>query len=165
MVTSVYEHTHTSTQILVKPTAPCAGIAIESCAHVCESKKGYQGAYTLELRIARPCAWFRHTSLPALSVAGPCAWLRRVCALQLRIARPCAWFRHTDSPESRINIAAARAVDREFNYNFCSNLGRLGSGRGSNYNFGSNLGQIVFSKHETRVNEMEIQKAWLVIEC
>ena len=30
------------------------------------------------------------------------------------------------------NIAAARAVDQEFNYNFGSNLGLLGSGRGSN---------------------------------
>ena len=30
------------------------------------------------------------------------------------------------------NIAAARAVDREFNYNFGSNLGLFGSGRGSN---------------------------------
>ena len=30
------------------------------------------------------------------------------------------------------NIAAARAVDREFNYNFGSNLGLLGSRRGSN---------------------------------
>ena len=30
------------------------------------------------------------------------------------------------------NIAAARAVDREFNYNFGSNLGLLGSGGGSN---------------------------------
>ena len=30
------------------------------------------------------------------------------------------------------NIAAARAVDWEFNYNFGSNLGRFGSGRGSN---------------------------------
>ena len=31
-----------------------------------------------------------------------------------------------------MNIAAARAVDREFNYNFGSNLGRFGSGRASN---------------------------------
>ena len=30
------------------------------------------------------------------------------------------------------NVAAARAVDREFNYNFGSDLGLLGSGRGSN---------------------------------
>ena len=30
-----------------------------------------------------------------------------------------------------INIAAARAVDREFNYNVGSNLGLFGSGRGS----------------------------------
>ena len=30
------------------------------------------------------------------------------------------------------NIAAARAVDREFNYNFGSKLGILGSGRGLN---------------------------------
>ena len=30
------------------------------------------------------------------------------------------------------HIAAASAVDREFNYNFGSNLGLLGSGRGSN---------------------------------
>ena len=31
-----------------------------------------------------------------------------------------------------LNIAAARAVDREFNYNFGSNLARFGSGRASN---------------------------------
>ena len=31
-----------------------------------------------------------------------------------------------------INRAAARAVDREFNYKFGSHLGLLGSGRGSN---------------------------------
>ena len=30
------------------------------------------------------------------------------------------------------NIAAARAVDREFNYNFGSNLGLFGCGRGLN---------------------------------
>ena len=30
-----------------------------------------------------------------------------------------------------LNIAAARAVDREFNYNFGSNLRLFGSGRGS----------------------------------
>ena len=34
--------------------------------------------------------------------------------------------------QSYINIAAARAVDQEFNYNFGSNLSLFGSGRGSN---------------------------------
>ena len=33
---------------------------------------------------------------------------------------------------SKHNIAAARAVDREFNYNFGSDLGRFGSGSGFN---------------------------------
>ena len=37
------------------------------------------------------------------------------------------WTFHAD-----LNVAAARAVDREFNYNFGSNLGLLGSRRGSN---------------------------------
>ena len=32
-------------------------------------------------------------------------------------------------PGSEFNIAAARVVDREFNYNFGSNLGLFGSGR------------------------------------
>ena len=35
----------------------------------------------------------------------------------------------TDAPN---NIAVARAVDREFNYNFGSNFALLGSGRGLN---------------------------------
>ena len=55
-------------------------------------------------------------TLPRSSVAG--------CGLLLRVTEQ-SW-------RSIHNIAAARAVDREFNYNFGSNLGRFGSGRGSN---------------------------------
>ena len=46
----------------------------------------------------------------------------RMASGELRIATACAWFRHTSSPELRINIAAARAVNREFEYKFCLNF-------------------------------------------
>ena len=47
-----------------------------------------------------------------------------ICSARSRWLRRCAAI--------DCNIAAARAVDQEFNYNVGSNLGLFGSGRGSN---------------------------------